>query len=275
MIGETWVRRRAIMIIRAYLDESGSHAGSKHLVVGGYVGRLGQWGAFDKAWRRFIGRAQIGYLHTKEAKSGRGQFKNRPLDVRREFLVQAERLANKHLAFRLFVTLDLAEFERFYVADRASAQIHFDSAYGLCVRGCLSVLPQAIKKSMGVDTPRIELYMEDGHANLGDAARIFADFRRIDGEMFKQITFAGKTTPGLQIADAITFAAHQAAKRGEARVLELEHVDELPPLDRREHGKCPLVAMRLTEATLRAFRERALADVERRREWWRSSRSDD
>ena len=63
------------MIVDTHIDESGTHGSSPHLIMGGIVGRLGQWADFDKLWRRMLRQEDIEYYHTKSMKNGIGPFK--------------------------------------------------------------------------------------------------------------------------------------------------------------------------------------------------------
>lgn len=63
------------MIYTAYIDVSGHHAGSPVMVMGGYVGRLGQWANFDRKFHQLLKRNKLTYHHTKKLVHGEGEYK--------------------------------------------------------------------------------------------------------------------------------------------------------------------------------------------------------
>lgn len=58
--------RRYIAVIYAYLDESGTHKGSKILCVAGYAGNQSEWELFEKEWRLRLVDFGISCFHAKD-----------------------------------------------------------------------------------------------------------------------------------------------------------------------------------------------------------------
>ena len=49
------------MIVTVYIDESGTHD-SGYTILGGWVGRLGQWAGFDPKWDKLLKRSELTYF---------------------------------------------------------------------------------------------------------------------------------------------------------------------------------------------------------------------
>jgi hypothetical protein len=53
------------VIVTVYIDESGTHE-SGYTILGGWVGRLGQWATFDPKWNSLLKRSDLTYFHSKK-----------------------------------------------------------------------------------------------------------------------------------------------------------------------------------------------------------------
>lgn len=66
---------RFMGMFAAYVDDSGTHAQSKHYVLGGVVSSVEEWLEFDKAWDALLKQYEISWFHMTDAESGAGEFK--------------------------------------------------------------------------------------------------------------------------------------------------------------------------------------------------------
>jgi hypothetical protein len=57
--------RKLFAMIQAYLDESGIDEKSAVCILAGYVGSIGQWKRFERAWRKIIARYGVREFHAK------------------------------------------------------------------------------------------------------------------------------------------------------------------------------------------------------------------
>jgi hypothetical protein len=53
------------VIVIVYMDESGTHASSEKMTIGGLVGRPDQWNYFDRRWEKMLKKRNIPYFHSK------------------------------------------------------------------------------------------------------------------------------------------------------------------------------------------------------------------
>lgn len=68
-----------IMMIQAYFDDSGTHAGSDLVFVGGTFGSVDQWEPFEAAWKAVLDnpaphKASLPRFHMAECEAGEGLF---------------------------------------------------------------------------------------------------------------------------------------------------------------------------------------------------------
>lgn len=58
-----------------YCDDSGTDQESRVAAVAGYIGKVAQWEAFQKEWRKALGEFGIKQMHRAELESFKGEFK--------------------------------------------------------------------------------------------------------------------------------------------------------------------------------------------------------
>jgi hypothetical protein len=160
------------VIVTVYIDESGTH-GSGVTILGGWVGRLGQWATFDPKWVKLLKRNGLTYFHSKKMRATKDEFKDWTREHKFAFTQQAASLALKNLEFGFTISVSDEAYEDHYVAGYRPREIPLDSPYGLCFRYCLSLIPGFAKDAFGDRDLDINFVLEAGHKNAGDALRIF------------------------------------------------------------------------------------------------------
>ena len=74
---------RQIVVLKAYFDDSGTHKGSKSVVLAGFMASEDEWTAFEHAWQAILNREGLKSFHAADFESGYGACKDWPR-VRRE-----------------------------------------------------------------------------------------------------------------------------------------------------------------------------------------------
>lgn len=162
------------MIVTVYIDESGTHAGSPVMTLGGRVARLGQWVHFDRKWRGLRKRYDdLPYFHARKFKARSGPFQGWD-DVKcNRFLDRAQRIISKHTLCGFAATLDHDEYKTFYRAVERPKKVKVDSKYGLCFRLVLVDFIRMLCRSLPDDKLTIHFVLESGDPGSGDAKEIF------------------------------------------------------------------------------------------------------
>lgn len=63
------------MVLTAYLDESGTHAGAKVSAMAGFVGNARQWRKYEKRTASLFKRYGVRVFHAIDVRRGDGDFK--------------------------------------------------------------------------------------------------------------------------------------------------------------------------------------------------------
>ena len=202
--------KRLFVILTIYIDESGTH-GAPIMIMGGLVGRLGQWVDFDKKWLRVLKREGLTHFHGKDVLHRSGELRGWGVDRRDKFVDKMAAITEKNVLFGFSIKLDQKTYKETYIKDR-SGRIHFDSAYGLCLRSALQWLPQWIQEVVKKDDLELNFVLEEGHINAGDATRIFNEIKKFGPieirRLLGTLSFGAKVkVRPLQGADSVSYVA--------------------------------------------------------------------
>jgi hypothetical protein len=251
------------VIITVYIDESGTHDSSV-TIMAGWVGRLGQWAAFDPRWKKLLKCNDLTYFHSKKMRHSQGEFKGWSLPRRRAFMGDASKIALRNLEFGFAIPLREDDYLQYYIADNRPNKLPLDSRYGLCFRYCLSLIPLLAKSAFdGRDDLEIHFVLESGHKNAGGAEQIFNVVKKSPEpqiqeivRMLKTITFRAKSEfPGLQMADVNAYGAYQHETRLPLQTIQLSPKTCMK--DAKRIQRVPIFNLRLGENELKRFRQNA------------------
>jgi hypothetical protein len=159
------------------MDESGTH-GSKTMLMAGFAGDVQQWRKFEKKAVRLFAKYGIEVFHAKEWRDGDGDFKGWTVDRKISFLDRFGEIANGTLMVGCHAVLKMADYHEFYVKNLDKPREPINTAYGVCFRAVLAFLSQvAAKANTDKEPARLDVVLERGHKNAGDALRIFELFK--------------------------------------------------------------------------------------------------
>lgn len=184
---------RAIAVIEAYLDESGTHEGASLVVVAGWVGDRKAWKSFTKEWRGVLQRAGVEYFHANDPKCER----LKPLLVRA--------ILKRHL---LGVAWSVNRLDFKEIASNKFMS-RFGNAYSTCAYLCVGLINGLAKKD---GWPSVALVFEAGQPS---ADFIYKTVNAMIGEpedhRLHSITFLNKKAPGAIPLQAADFLSHVIA----------------------------------------------------------------
>ena len=209
-----WEPERLFVLVTVYIDESGTH-GSGYTILGGWVGRLGQWSGFDPEWRRLLKQNGLPYFHSRKLRHSKPPFEGWRDDRKSAFMAKAARLATKNLAFGFTVSLSDSDYDEHYVAGYRPKRAPLDSRYGLCFRFMVGVVSNLIREAFPNRPLDVHFVLESGHRNYGDAERVFHLIKSSKEPkedwlvaMLRTLTSGDKKDfPGLQVADVLAYNA--------------------------------------------------------------------
>jgi uncharacterized protein DUF3800 len=160
------------MAMIAYLDESGTHGdGSPAVILGGFIANESAWAACESDLQALLSVHGLEHFHANKFRKRSGPFKGWAPSRQRVFVSDFFSLIDKHLAFGFAVTCKQRDYADIYKAGTVSRKVRKDSQYGLCFRLCLSAANRFVSEMQ--DEWPLTVVLESGHANTGDAERIF------------------------------------------------------------------------------------------------------
>lgn len=208
------------MILKAYIDESGTHDGSVVTVMAGFVATQEQWTALERDWTFLLRMQGLTHVHAVDLFHTDGEFKGWTVNRKIQFAEALERLCMQYTRFGFAARMANADYERVFIAGNRPKKPQLDSRYGVCFRLCLSFIPKMIDEV--IETSGIELHviLEAGHKNAGDARRLYDLFKKqADPALTKAVSslaFADKKSCiPLQAADIIAYPIFRGEVRGE------------------------------------------------------------
>jgi hypothetical protein len=199
--------------MEAYFDESGTHHGSRAMVVAGHLfspeGAAGITRDFDSALKQF----GVPYFRMSQCANGAGPFKSLSTDDR--IALEKKLIVSIHLRMEAGFALAIAVNEYYRLTDERFRNARGD-AYSFCCQWCLHQVGLWADKNSVDDS--VKYFFESGHAT---AERTNAYFNKIrlneeatKKYRYKSHTFADKKTLlPLQVADILAWHWHSVAKR--------------------------------------------------------------
>lgn len=211
-LAHRWEPQRLFMFVfTAYLDESGTHDGSPVTVMGGLLARAEQWENFEKGFGKLQKQHGFRVWHSKKFKRRDGDFKGWSVEQCTALYWDLAFLTSRGLTGAVTMTLNNADFDKYYKSGPKPRKAVLDTKYGYCFRMCLyHFVAEVFKRRHRKKIAPLHVVLEAGHRNYGDAERVFLevkkDFEARGNYMLRTITKADKDSCGqLMMAD---FAAH-------------------------------------------------------------------
>jgi hypothetical protein len=162
-----------------YCDESGADLrGSPGLFIAGYLATQENWQVFSADWRAgVLKHFSIPHLHAVELRSRHAAlYQHLDLEARRQLLETACNVIVSHIEAGFVTYMRPAELDSLTTHDERS---RWGGDYGVCTE----ILIGDISRHVG-GPERVNVYFEDGHANVGSAmlriANIKADTEPIE-----------------------------------------------------------------------------------------------
>jgi hypothetical protein len=148
-------------------------------------------------------------FHAKDIRGRKGSFKGWTARKRGEYNSRFLRIADDYLAYGLSMVVSSEDYECTYKAALFPRKARPDTSYGICVRSAL-LKSISLLKDRKDDWP-LNIVMEAGHRNVGDAIKVFDEIKerltpKYSGSL-GYISFRSKRDClPLAMADALAYA---------------------------------------------------------------------
>jgi hypothetical protein len=199
-----------------YFDESGTHAGSPVLIMGGLLGNAEQFSIFRQRLDEIRLHYEFDVFHAVEMKGGRKDFQAWTYEKQLALVVAFDKLIGETLTAAAASSIDKVNYKKFYFDDLQFPEVPKDSAYGLCFRMCLVAFLEKIEAMHGysLDPYVVNVTIEHGDPNWKDAERIFGETKALASVLFGVDplgTFRTATKqecPELMLADFMAYTSY-------------------------------------------------------------------
>jgi len=261
------------VILTAYLDESGTHAGSPVTIMAGIMGNARQWQRFQTEIDRLRRKYRFRFFHAKELKSRSGDFQGWPVEKCLALITDLAKLTANGLMEGVTFPLNNTAYEAEYRAGEAPRSARFDSKYGLCFRVCLiHLVVEAMRRANPHKPLSMHFVLESGHKNSGDAERIFyemaVEIKARGFDLLKTVSFARKEDcDPLLVADFLahnTFMLEAGSDEQRAHKAKMPVMNGGTPTWRRPE-KTGLTHLEFDAGGLAKFRTTFLENLARQR----------
>ena len=237
-----------------YLDESGTHAGSPLTIMGGVLASEAEWEQVDTSLQEIRVRYGFTNFHGTEFKGRSGEFKDWDAGKSLCLVIELVKLSCEVSTSMTIAHLLMSDYQEHY---RTNAAGRIETAYGMVFRMCLvSFLEDLDKTVPGKNKPVIDVVIENGHRNAGDAERVFLELRDTVKAKFgvdRLGTFSRATkadSTRLMLADFISYTDYMAHTRDQTIDPELQAGLEPVIASLRQSGKALQSRVFLTPETL-------------------------
>ena len=208
------------MILTVCLDESGTHADSPISVMAGYVGTAAQWKHVEADWAALVAKAGVRHIHAVDLFRRMKQFRGWKSEDVDALALSLDGVIARYLQLGFSVIRD-DDYKNTYGAGPHPKRPVKDTTYGVCFRGCLAFVPSFIASELKLagqgalaELTRIDFALEGGHANVGDARRLFELYKK-DAlpewqHLIGEFDTSTKDSVGAQAADFLAYAVYRA-----------------------------------------------------------------
>lgn len=228
------------MNVLAYLDESGTHAGSASLAVAGFLAPAASWGAFDYEWSAAIAEWGLEAFHMSSFAGRRGDY-DWPDHVRKARMARLLAIIARHVTGSVGIVFSRADYDAAFPpdeipepprpeelapgilapwasrpGDKPPAKVDYrpgelrhktGGPYGLAATAVLLDVGQLAQQLAG--EPFVDYVFEDGADGRGQLRKVVEGVLDDDGARrearLSSIAFRPKTTSGLQAADLLAY----------------------------------------------------------------------
>ncbi len=210
---QVWELSRAVLadqdgvvaVLKAYMDESGTHAGSPVVTVGLYVSKPRIWQAWTKDWNAT--KRPIKVYHAVDAHNRTGEFKGMDRPTRNAFVAKLLPVLARHPIMGIAVGINMTAFHK-AMKPHPELRAMFGTPYAACFQWTVQLLLQMMDQHR--DTQRVAFFHEcnDEEENAKAAFSYVKTQRNLSNRPIS-LTFGGKNDyVPLQAADTLAYEAN-------------------------------------------------------------------
>ena len=253
------------MIFTAYIDESDTHGDAPDIIMSAFIGSQRQWEIFNRRLKTIQKEFEFTIFHATDFKSQRGEFKLWPDEKCQSLIWRLTELVRDELTEGIVTQLPYELYKREFL-DKLPRKMARTSQYGICFLATVEQCIRVLIKEKG--NHRLSIVIEEGHKNVGNAARVFEERRErykrhLGADALRTLTIGSKkNNPELMLSD---FLAHTVAMGYRRKAVGMPNYTEMTDAQprKRESG---LTFQEVTPAYIQALRDEFEADKKTKHE---------
>jgi hypothetical protein len=258
------------LIYTAYFDESDTHGPSPTVIMGCFLGRARQWKLFDRRLRELQKRDKFFIFHSTEFRNRTGEYFGWSDWKAMQLVHDLTELVRDTLTEGVTIHLERQRYLDEYRKPPVPKKMALDSQYGVCFRACMAHII-AITVVADGKRHKLNVVIEDGHANVGDTERIFHDLKRqvkdrLGFDLLGTFTKAKKDQASpLMVSDFLAYTYLQM------RSSNFDYAAQAPM--HVPTGQAGLTHLELLPDALRGLKEKFERDRQEAAEAWRAGKA--
>jgi hypothetical protein len=207
----------------AYIDDSGSHPESRHMLLAGYLSHVALWQQLSSAWQRILQGYGLKSFHMTEAEAGASPYDRFTLQERWCLIGRLSRLVHAHVMSGLCSHLPLGAYEA-HVKPAVHADLYFSKRvkhpYYFSFKHALTGI-ESLCSARKIPRDQVRIVFAT-QPKLGHGARDAAR-KQFEGAGFTKPEFQeSSVTPPLQAADMLAWCMYRSLTHG-PDAIELRH----------------------------------------------------
>lgn len=129
-------RHKAVAVLYAYPDESGTHAASPVVLIGGFVAPQPIWAAIEPDWQERLDNQGVPYFHASHCEAGEGIFSHLDEPRRKALFAGLAEVIAKHKPIGISVAVRRGDYHTIH----SDWHGFFPDPYHMCFEFCLQQL---------------------------------------------------------------------------------------------------------------------------------------
>lgn len=199
-----------VAVIRAFLDESGTHDGSPVVTVAGYFARHMTWKIFTRDWRRALKPDGINIYHATDAQALEGEFKGWTEDERDDLVKKLLPIIARQQMVGVAMSIVMRDYAE-ATKNRKWPHKIIGSPYATCFQWLIREILSSAQR-VNTDEPIAIFHEQNNYKGEAERAYEYVKLRHDKNNNLAGFAFSTKDKyVPLQAADILAFEAGKAA----------------------------------------------------------------
>ncbi len=199
---------RRILVLRAYLDDSGTHDSSRAIIMGGLIAHEDEWVKFEVAWGAFLADFGLSAMHASHCEAGDKEFEGVKREIRDAYIIRCAKIIAEMDALLVVSAVSRSAWDE-AVAQREVLSEAFPSPIDLCFNDVFQRCTRWGRRSAGRSEP-IVITFDAREQSIPAWQRRAAGYQARFPEKVAGVAFGNmKQVLPLQAADLIAYEAYR------------------------------------------------------------------